>query len=1195
MFETLNLPKKQPFLTLITMRKIYLSLATAAMAMGAQAQSWTAPTLQSSNEDIPASAYLYHVGQKMFFTKGTTWGTHAALTTKASEALLYELQSQQDEGVYRLYCSAAARTGLLGRSTESDLYTDFNNQAGWSSYFKIEKNAETGYYRLTTAPTDAWGSVADEANGTNYGSYLMGWNPNNDDIDQSGNSLATNVGVFMLPPETQGLQVDWQLITPEDYNVYAALVSLYNKLNEAYVMGYSEDELAEQAALLASTDLDAIKAATAVVSDMVLNYAYNHATPENPFDVTSVVANPTFNGARGEEPAGWIDEFQNMKIQNNKAYPLWDEEMGTESTLEGLNNFSQNWTASNTDPIDPSNIYQVIKDLPQGTYRLTANCIATSASANLVVSGAELYATSGSIHFAVPIDKNAYGATGSASPHKYELELTHFGGDLTIGYGFTPGYVKWFAIDNVNLYYCGPVANPGLLALNGNITTAHNYLDDEDLYIFSAATRAQLEEAVNEAEDIASEGDSDACAAEAEKLAALFKTIKEEISAYKVLDALVKKVEYDKEAFAKIQDLGNDLGDMYDQYLEAYENRTATVAEITQWNEAYTPFVLNSVRAAMANASEENPVEVTILAKNMDFAQNSATEGWTVTTGNVSNGGSYKVNNQTAEVWQNTFIATQVLENMPAGQYVLSGKAFFRSANASENYDNYQRGVDNVTTYMFLQDGAAKVADWAKGARLAAQAPADGFIETSEGSGIWLCNSQASAAIAFQNDDYKSQVKGYLIQDGTLSFGLRNNEITDPANQWSVWTDLHLTYYGKSNVALFANLTDIINTAAAMANEIGSENEGASAKLNEAVQAAENLNEQNSEAEILAAINALNDAIAYANEGKQLELQVIAALTTYQEKLGLGIESEDTYFEEILGEVDNAVGAEEFVSNEQMQTWLLELPKAWTAYVQYNHLNATKDAPEDITAVLVNPSFDQGTNDTNGATGWTFVWENNGTSGHIGWNNTTQQQGSGNAYEFWNINAMDMSQQVVGLAEGYYRLSANALYRAGNNDAAVIQAFVENPDDATRLSLYANEQSVKVTNSYAGAAVEGDQTEEEVAVTINGESKYVPNSMIAAGNAFKAGRYLSTIEIFLQKDQALKIGLRTKGEPVANCWAVFDNFKLEYLGKGTAPNSVEGINAQTQASKAIYDLQGRRVQKAQKGLYIIDGKKIVKK
>ena len=42
-------------------------------------------------------------------------------------------------------------------------------------------------------------------------------------------------------------------------------------------------------------------------------------------------------------------------------------------------------------------------------------------------------------------------------------------------------------------------------------------------------------------------------------------------------------------------------------------------------------------------------------------------------------------------------------------------------------------------------------------------------------------------------------------------------------------------------------------------------------------------------------------------------------------------------------------------------------------------------------------------------------------------------------------------------------------------------------------------------------------------------------------------------------------------------------------------NTTTGVNAATlnNASQKVFDLQGRRVQKAQKGLYIVNGKKVV--
>ena len=59
-------------------------------------------------------------------------------------------------------------------------------------------------------------------------------------------------------------------------------------------------------------------------------------------------------------------------------------------------------------------------------------------------------------------------------------------------------------------------------------------------------------------------------------------------------------------------------------------------------------------------------------------------------------------------------------------------------------------------------------------------------------------------------------------------------------------------------------------------------------------------------------------------------------------------------------------------------------------------------------------------------------------------------------------------------------------------------------------------------------------------------------------------------------------------------WIAADNFKLFYVGK--EGSAVEGIAAETgNKSFAIYNLAGQRVAKAVRGLYIINGKKVVVK
>ncbi len=1144
-------------------------------------------------DQVPESALLYHVGQEMFLTKGTTWGNHAALTKDVSAAFLYEFQLQADtEGVYKLHCAQAKNTGYLGRNSETELYTDYNNKTGWSVLFSFVKN-ESGYYHIITAPDcPTFGSKIFPEGTTNYGLYEMGWNPDNDDVDKDGNSLGTNVGIFMLDPTLSGVQLDWAFLPQENYTLYQAQQNLYKKLNEGVAAGLTEDELAAYAALLASNNAEEINAATAAVADKILNYAYDHATLENPFDITDKITNPTFEGAVNTVANGWTDEFDNMHIQNNKAYFLWDDENNEETTEYGLNNFAQNWTASATDPIAQSNIYQVLSELPQGVYRVTADAVATSGSANLIVSGAQLYAKSGAVTYATDIDKNPYGESGSSNPHRYTVDVTHFGGDMTIGYGFTPGYVKWFAVDNFRLLYCGPVDNPGLIALQSTYANAQKYAEGyNDLYIYSEATNAALSKELENAEAIMAEGNSEACTAETEKLNAMVIDIQHEISSYNVLYALIAKINEDKNSFANIPSLIGGLEDMADEYNAAYEERTASVEQITAWAEGYNAFILNGVKDAMAYASEENPVDITIMAKNMDFATNSTTEGWLVEVGSVTDGGAYKVNNHNAEVWQNSFTATQSVENLPSGKYILKANAFFRTGSNAEGYDAYVNGTGVVSTYLFMGESTAPVVNHAAGA--ATGALHSGYAETAEGSGIWLPNSQAAAEYAFNNSDvYNCEVSGYMPLDGTLSFGVRNTEVTEANNCWSVWTDMRLIYCGKSNNALYNSMNEAKENAIIKMEEVGMMIEAAYNKLEAAIAQADNLTDKDSEESIMAALVALNDAIAYANEGLAMVSDLLDAYLTYTDKLG-SFTSSDTRFPAMMEELSEAMGAEEFKSNEKMKEWLEQLPIAWTAYIQYDHLGATKDAPEDISAVINNPSFDQGTNDTNGATGWTFTYET--SKGHIGWNNTDQQSGSGYAYEFWAVSNFEMSQTIVGLAEGYYRLSANALYRAGDNGDAAVQAFLTNPESVADMSMYANAITIKIVNAYADVAAE--DAGNEVAVTMNGETKYVPNSMIAAGNAFNAGRYTNTLDVFLKQGESLTIGMRIDGNNVENNWSVFDNFKLEYLGNGeeNMPDAIQGVEANSNAEVKIYDITGRQVSKAVKGIYIINGKKVLVK
>ncbi len=1175
------------------MRKFYLTIAMAATAIGMQAQSWTAPTLNISTEAVPDSAYLYHVGQEKFFTKGTTWGTHAALTDKASDALMYKFELQQDGTTYKLHAPKAANTGYLGR-TGTDLYTDYNNQAEWSTEYSINKIGE--YFTITTAATSVnFGAEADATNDTDYNTYKMGWNPANDDVDKDGQSLGTNVGVFMIDPTLEGIQTDWAFVLVDEVALYNAKQALYNTLNEAVEVDANTDEAAAVYNNPAST-LEQINEANAKLTKTINDIKQGNASEDNPVDMTSAyMVNADFSQGSAN---GWT-LVNNVLVYNADTKPNGDCNVTELNGGETITHSVAAWISSSTHLANDS-VYQTLKDVKPGKYGLKASIVAQHG-ADMPV-GVYLFANGlTTSQMQVQHDENlwaelvAAGTTNQLIMHP-ELEIIHAGGDLTVGLALNETNCNWVYASKFQLICYGETEmNAYALALT-QIANEAKPLTDDVVNYYSVETFNTLDEKVEAAFLLAATPDAsnEEMQAATDELKQLIVNVKAEIEAYKKLNTLVETVKVDIDRYAGIESLSS-LEDKLDEYEGAYIDREATTEEINTWVAAYDQFIVDGVKAAIATATPENPIEITVLANNMNFATNSTTEGWTIEAGNISGHGNYAVSYNVAEMWNNTFKATQILKDMPAGSYKLTAKAFYRTGGNAEGYDAYVAASDKtegILTYLTVAGGQAPVVNQAAGAIEAAEAPYTGYVETAEGSGIWLPNNMQAASWAFAQDTYLSEAKGYLTEQGDLTFGLYNNELT-AGNAWSIWGDLRLFYCGTDNNALYEQMINISNQALALQDQASMIAE-ADNKLNEALGVTGDLDETSSEEEILAVINQLNEAIAYAEEGIQLIPQIAAAYDNYSLKMG-DIESGDEAFVEMIGEIGNAVGAEEFESNEQIKGWLEQLPLAWTKYVQYDHLNATKEAPEDITAILVNPSFDQGTNDNNGAYGWTREFKTDG--GHVGIASADQQEQSGFTYEFWKVEEFKLYQTVVGLAEGYYRVSANALYREGGHSDDAVKHYLTERDSVNDVSLFANTCSVKIANLYDEMYEESTGAEGEKSAVVDGKNYYVIGTQGTIGALFSEGKYMNTVDVFVKEGEALQLGLVLDGKYVINNWCLFDNFTLLYLGNGkeNMPDAIEGVESNDRNTQsAIYDIAGRRVTKAVKGLYIINGKKVIK-
>lgn len=254
---------------------------------------------------------------------------------------------------------------------------------------------------------------------------------------------------------------------------------------------------------------------------------------------------------------------------------------------------------------------------------------------------------------------------------------------------------------------------------------------------------------------------------------------------------------------------------------------------------------------------------------------------------------------------------------------------------------------------------------------------------------------------------------------------------------------------------------------------------------------------------------------------------------------------------------------------------------------------ASEDNPKDISGLINNPSF---TGDSNA--GWTISGD------CANWYSEC---------EFYNNN-FDIHQIITSLPAGAYRVTVQGFYRDGGRDTAV--EHYNNVDEEgnngfiANAQLYANEMKSPLS-SLGASNIIGDSNIETTHADGSTYAWYQPNAdtaestdiisypdgMNSAQFCFDKGLYADNkVDIVLSETGDLKIGIE-KQTTINTDWAIFDNFKLYYLGS-EAPTCIESTPSNAAAS-AIYNAAGVRVSSLKKGINIVrmsDGtiKKILK-
>lgn len=255
--------------------------------------------------------------------------------------------------------------------------------------------------------------------------------------------------------------------------------------------------------------------------------------------------------------------------------------------------------------------------------------------------------------------------------------------------------------------------------------------------------------------------------------------------------------------------------------------------------------------------------------------------------------------------------------------------------------------------------------------------------------------------------------------------------------------------------------------------------------------------------------------------------QYLTDLATYKAAMQL----QELLEEAAASELD--VSDEEAIYN-NLESTLTELQTAIgsvTAKILEEELaSASPENPVDVTAKFItNPDY--ANNDNEG-------WKGNVQPG-IDANSNLQNA------EFFNTN-FNTYQDLINLPEGNYRVSLQGFYRAGLEGPAL--EAKQSGNEPLNAELYVSTGN-KTTVSKIQSVFTSARTEK---LGVDGEIQlgqwWVPNTMSAAAAYFAQGYYLgNSVEVTVTTGK-LRIGIR-KTTTIRRDWVMFDNWKLEYLGK----------------------------------------------
>lgn len=588
--------------------------------------------------------------------------------------------------------------------------------------------------------------------------------------------------------------------------------------------------------------------------------------------------------------------------------------------------------------------------------------------------------------------------------------------------------------------------------------------------------------------------------------------------------------------FYRLEKLKDQINSAIDEGLDL----TAVEAIYNNPNAAYWQLkeasrMINDIRRnkAMAEATAESPVNITEYAPD---ANCDALTGWTHDciyddTGDVGHGGhgtNWQTNSAvyTAPDGYQTekFIERWVNGNSdPVTNTKVDGAGRLSDGVLSQTLHNLPAGGYKVTCY-------AMATQQSKGNDYKVEGVSV-FADTKS-----TPNSQVVATKAGVPQKYEFLLD---IKEGEdLTIGFKLDKCT--AN-WVFVDNFQIEYCGPSFKAM--NLNDVQTAAADLDAKLAGINACPTytEKAAEFIESARAMTvDGTSDEDINVMKKNLADIAAKIEKSSALYAELETLNGTIQEFLALGPAGDE--FDAFMELYEDCGNEDHEGVDALMSTWSLD-NDALTKYMADLKVlleaaqNASIMPGDDITRKIVNPSFDTGTSE-----GWT---------GNV---TVSKDYKNCEAYE----KTFDLYQDITNIPEGVYELSVLAFQRVGTNEEA--SAAHDNGTENITAVIYANDLETPFTSPYTyGMKEPSGGNPADYKYNLNGEDVYIPNSMqgMAAAIAENPEAYTVTVPMLVEGG-TLRIGVRAKKRPSnSHDWAIWDNFRLKYIGgKGDALNVV---------------------------------------